>query len=276
MVDWLRLFECAAWEIRERVKPLFGSEEGGKSFGRGAGGDVSKKIDLLAEEVVIKTLEESGVSCVLVSEECGVKRLGKEESCGYVIMDGIDGTTNAVHGLPFVATSLAFAEGPRLKDVQLGLVMDFSNDSIFHAEKGRGAFLGEKRLKAALVTVLRDTVISFELGYQRDREQQIQRLLPILVNSKKIRVLGSTALELCYIASGALGAFIDLRGIARATDLAAAQLILAEAGGVSVTPAGRLIDLLLNAAATTSIIATSNPILCKNIVERLGVDQNRS
>lgn len=276
MVDWLRLFECAAWEIRERVKPLFGSEEGGKSFGRGAGGDVSKKIDLLAEEVVIKTLEESGVSCVLVSEECGVKRLGKEESRGYVIMDGIDGTTNAVHGLPFVATSLAFAEGPRLKDVQLGLVMDFSNDSIFHAEKGRGAFLGEKRLKAALVTVLRDTVISFELGYQRDLEQQIQRLLPILVNSKKIRVLGSTALELCYIASGALGAFIDLRGIARATDLAAAQLILAEAGGVSVTPAGRIIDLLLNAAATTSIIATSNPILCKNIVERLGVDQNRS
>jgi myo-inositol-1(or 4)-monophosphatase len=272
VVDWLRLFECAAWEIRERVKPLFGTEEGGKSFGRGAGGDVSKKIDLLAEEVVIKTLEDSGVSCVLVSEECGVKRLGVEERSGYVVMDGIDGTTNAVHGFPFVATSLAFAEGPRLKDVRLGLVMDFSRDMIFHAEKGRGAFRGEKRLKAASVTGLRDAVISFELGYQRDREKQIQCLLPILANSKKIRILGSTALELCYIASGALDAFIDVRGVARATDLAAAQLILAEAGGVSVTPEGRLLDLALNVTSTASIIAASNPFLCKNILERLGVD----
>ena len=275
MVDWLRLFECAAWEIRERVKPLFGSEEGGKSFGRGAGGDVSKKIDLLAEEIVIKTLEDGGVSCALVSEECGVKRLGVEESSGYVVMDGIDGTTNAVHGLPFVATSLAFAKGPRLKDVRYGLVMDFSRDVIFHAEKGRGTFLGEKRLKASSVTGLRDAVISFELGYQREREKQIQCLLPILVNSKKIRVLGSTALELCYIASGALDAFIDMRGVARATDLAAAQLILAEAGGVSVTPEGRILDLALNATSTASIIAASNPLLCKNMLERLGFVQNR-
>ena len=275
MVDWLRLFECAAGEIRERVKPLFGSEEGGKSFGRGAGGDVSKKIDLLAEEVVIKTLEDSGVSCVLVSEECGVKRIGVEESSGYVVMDGIDGTTNAVHGLPFAATSLAFSKGPCLKDVRLGLVMDFSMDTIFHAEKGRGAYRDEKRLKTASITGLRDAVISFELGFERDREQQIQCLLPILANSKKIRILGSTALELCYIASGSLDAFIDVRGGARATDLAAAQLILVEAGGVSVTPAGCLLDLSLNATATTSIIAASNPILCKNILERLDVDQNK-
>jgi myo-inositol-1(or 4)-monophosphatase len=275
VVDWLRLFECAAWEIRERVKPLFGSEEGGKSFGRGAGGDVSKKIDLLAEEVVIKTLEDNGVSCVLVSEECGVKRIGVQESSGYVVIDGIDGTTNAVHGLPFVATSLAFAKGPRLKDVQLGLVMDFSRDTVFHAEKGIGAFRDEKRLKTASVTGLRDAVISFELGYKSDRERQIQCLLPILVNSKKIRVLGSTALELCYIASGVLDAFIDLRGIARATDLAAAQLILAEAGGVSVTLARCLLDLVLNATATVSIIAASNPLLCKNMLEMLGVDQNK-
>ena len=64
-------------------------------------------------------------------------------------------------------------------------------------------------------------------------------------------------------------------GVARATDLAAAQLILAEAGGVSVTPEGRILDLALNATSTASIIAVSNPLLCKNMLERLGVDQNR-
>jgi myo-inositol-1(or 4)-monophosphatase len=275
VVDWLSLFERTAWKIRERVKPLFGSEEGGKSFGRGAGGDVSKKIDILAEEIVVKTLEDSGVSCILVSEERGVKRFGVDESSGYVVLDGIDGTTNAVHGLPFVSTSLAFAEGPRLNDVRMGLVMDFSNDTIFHAEKGMGSFQDEKRLKTASVTDIQDAVISFELGYPRDREKQIQCLLPIIGNSKKIRILGSTALELCYIASGALDAFIDVREMARATDLAAAQLILTEAGGMSVTPEGCSLNLTLNATATASIIATSNQRLCKNILERLNVNRNK-
>jgi myo-inositol-1(or 4)-monophosphatase len=275
VVDWLSLFERTAWKIRERVKPLFGSEEGGKSFGRGAGGDVSKKIDILAEEIVVKTLEDSGVSCILVSEERGVKRFGVDESSGYVVLDGIDGTTNAVHGLPFVSTSLAFAEGPRLNDVRMGLVMDFSNDTIFHAEKGTGSFQDEKRLKTASVTDIQDAVISFELGYPRDREKQIQRLLPIIANSKKIRILGSTALELCYIASGALDAFIDVREMARATDLAAAQLILTEAGGMSVTPEGRSLDLTLNATATASIVATSNQRLCKNIIEGINVNRNK-
>ena len=272
MVDWLRLFEDAAWEISERVKPLFGSEGAGKAYSRGAGGDVSKEIDLLAEQTVIKTLEDREVSCVLVSEECGVKRLGAGESSGYVVMDGIDGTTNAVHGLPFVATSLAYADGPHLKDVRMGLVMDYSRDMIFHAEKGRGAFREEERLKPSSITDLRDAIISFEVGNPRDREEQVQGLLPLLANAKKIRILGSTALELCYTASGALDAFIDVRGAARSTDLAAAHLILAEAGGRSVTPAGRPLDLALKATATTALIAAANPRLSKNILERLGVD----
>ena len=275
MVDWLRLFECAAWDICERVKPLFGSEKGRKPFGRGAGGDVSKMIDVLAEEIVLKVLEDRGVSCVLVSEECGIKKLGEGESIGYVIIDGIDGTTNAVQGLPFVATSLAFAEGPHLKDVKMGLVMDFSRDTIFHAEKGRGAFQDDKRLKTSSVTTLRNAVISFELGYQCDREKQIRSLTPLLVNSKKIRFLGSTALELCYIASGALDAFIDVRGAARATDLAAAQLILAEAGGLSVTSIGHPLNITLKATSKVSIISTSTLLLCNNILEKLKVNQNK-
>lgn len=232
-------------------------------------------IDVLAEEIVLKVLEDRGVSCVLVSEECGIKKLGEGESIGYVIIDGIDGTTNAVQGLPFVATSLAFAEGPHLKDVKMGLVMDFSRDTIFHAEKGRGAFQDDKRLKTSSVTTLRNAVISFELGYQCDREKQIRSLTPLLVNSKKIRFLGSTALELCYIASGALDAFIDVRGAARATDLAAAQLILAEAGGLSVTSIGHPLNITLKATSKVSIISTSTLLLCNNILEKLKVNQNK-
>ncbi len=269
VVDWLRLFEDMAWKIQNKVTPLFGRESAGTTYSRGAGGDVSTAIDLLAEEIAIETLEDRDVSCVLVSEECGVKHLGTGESCGYVIMDGVDGTTNAVRGLPFVATSFAYAEGPCLQDVQVGLVMDLTRNLIFHAEKAKGAFRGEMRLKTSSITNLEDAIISFEVGQPRDRERQVQRLLTILVNAKKIRILGSTALELCYTAAGTIDAFIDVRGDARATDLAAAHLILAEAGGLSVTPAGRVLDVPLKATATTALLAAANLRLCNNLRERL-------
>ena len=274
VVDWLRLFEDTAWKIHNRVTPIFGQESAGTTFSRGAGGDISTAIDLLAEEIVIETLEDRDVSCVLVSEECGVKRLGTGENGGYVVIDGVDGTTNAVHGLPFVATSLAYAEGPRLQDVQVGLVMDLTRNLIFHAEKAKGAFRGATRLKTSSVTNLEDAIISFKVGQPRDREQKNQRLRNILVNAKKIRILGSTALELCYTAAGTLDAFIDVRGNARATDLAAAHLILAEAGGLSVTTAGRALNLPLKTIATTTLLAAANSRLCKNLRERLREDDD--
>ncbi len=275
VVDWLRLFKDTAWKIRNRVTPLFGHESAGTTYSKGAGGDVSTAIDLLAEETVIETLEDHEVSCVLVSEECGVKRLGTGESRGYVIIDGVDGTTNAVHGLPFVATSLAYAEGPRLQDVQVGLVMDLTRSLIFHAVKKKGAFRGATRLKTSSVINLEDAIISFEVGQPRNRERQVQKLRNILAHAKKIRILGSTALELCYTAAGTLDAFIDVRGYARATDLAAANLILAEAGGLSVTPAGCTLNLPLKATATTALLAAANSRLCKNLRKRLSRDYDK-
>ena len=274
VIDWLRLFEETAWEIQRKVSPLFGHKSAGTTYSRGAGGDASTTIDLLAEETVMETLEDRDVSCVLVSEECGVKRLGDGESSGYVVVDGVDGTTNGVHGLPFVATSLAYAEGPRLQDVRVGLVMDLTQSLIFHAERKKGAFRGATPLKTSAVTNLEDAIISFEIGQPRNRGQQVQRLLAVLTNAKKLRILGSTALELCYTAAGTLDAFIDVRGEARATDLAAAHLILAEAGGLSATPAGHPLDIPLKATATTAVLAAANSRLCKNLREQLGGEPN--
>jgi len=114
MTNWLQLFKEATEEVLKEIKPFLGSERANKAMGRGAGGDITKYIDRLAEETVIKTLETNNVSCTLISEECGVRKLG-EECSDHVILDSIDGTTNATRSIPFVCTSIAHSKSDSLK-----------------------------------------------------------------------------------------------------------------------------------------------------------------
>ena len=127
MVNWLKLFQEISKEIRKEVKPFLGSEKAREVVGRGAGGDATKYIDTLSEDVVIRMLEAQGISCILISEECGTKKIC-EGGCDYVVLDSIDGTTNATRNIPFVSTSIAHAKGSSLLDVDVALVKDISQD----------------------------------------------------------------------------------------------------------------------------------------------------
>ena len=138
MVDWLKLFQGAATEIRREAQPLFGSAKAKESQGRGAGGDVTRFVDALAEDIVLKTLIDNHVPCILVSEERGTQQVHGGGN-DYVVLDGIDGTTNALQRVPFSATSIAHATGPTLEDVDVGLVMDLNSGATFKAQRGKGA-----------------------------------------------------------------------------------------------------------------------------------------
>ena len=107
MVDWLSLLKVCSQRIREKFLDFFGSADAGVAFGIGAGGDVMKKIDLVAERALIDTLQDHGASCTLISEETGVRKIGPQPSDFYLTVDPVDGTTNAIRGLPFIATSIA-------------------------------------------------------------------------------------------------------------------------------------------------------------------------
>jgi hypothetical protein len=87
----------------------FSTEYAGEQtlIGRGAGGDVKKRIDLASESALVQTLEKHHASCTLISEESGVKTIGDNPCEFYVTADPIDGTANAVRGLPFVVESKA-------------------------------------------------------------------------------------------------------------------------------------------------------------------------
>lgn len=266
-MEWLKILKAAAENARGEVLNLFGSVEAGETFGVGAGGDIAHKIDVVAEKAVIETLHRHGVSCNLVSEESGFKKIGGKSKF-YLIADSLDGTINALHNIPFFAVSLAVADGPKLSGVKVGLVMDLYRGVIFSAERGRGAFYEwEKRLTPSSVTDVKDAVIFLQLNALKDKKL-LSRLYPVIMRAKRLRHLGSSSLEICYVAEGSVDAFVEIQKKLRVPDVAAAYLILKEAGGLVITQEGVELEADLKPAERVSFIA-GNPELCKNILKLL-------
>jgi len=273
MVDWLNLFMDTANAIRKEVEPMLGTTQARQTRGRGAGGDIAHSVDIAAEDIVIRRLENERIPCVLVSEEVGTRYINGG-SKDHVVLDPVDGTTNAIRYIPFSSTSIAHSTSPWLRDIDVGLVMDLYSGMVFTAKKGEGARLNGSKATASKVVDLEEAVISLELTHPNHVRTLTRTLLPLMERTLKLRHLGSTALEMAYVASGALDAFVDMRGLTRSVDLAAAVVIAREAGGLVVTPDGGELDMELKATARTSFVASGNQQLADKIVEllRKGMD----
>lgn len=268
MVDWLKLFQQIANQIQREAQPLFGSEKAAEAMGRGAGGDISKYVDTLAEDIVVETLKAEKIQCTLITEESGKLEInGGGES--HIVLDSIDGTTNATRGIPFVATCLAHASGSRLSDVDVGLVRDLYQNADFTAVKGKSAYREGRPLKTSTVSSLGRAIIAINLAPRERMPELMEQIFPVLCGSLKVRQLGSTALEVCYIGSGSLDVFLDSVGLTRATDLAAAYLVLREAGGIAVAMSGEELDMPLRANASAAFIVAANQALCSEVLRYL-------
>jgi len=238
--------------------------EAGKGFGRGAGGDIKKKIDLVAETALIETLQADKASCTLISEESGTKKIGADPSKCILVADPLDGTTNALRGLPFMAISLAVASKPFLKSVETSLVADIIHDVTYTSQKGEGAYKNKQSIKPSKTKALGEAVVGVDFNAFKAGEI-VSQMIAVLEQTKHLRHLGANALELCYVADGTTDAFIDLRGKLRITDIAAAQLILKEAGGIITTEKGESLDAPLTATQRVSFIAAANKTIYNKI-----------
>jgi myo-inositol-1(or 4)-monophosphatase len=250
--------------MRNEILALYQTAEAGQEFGRGAGGDIKKKIDLTSEKALIDTLNEHEVSCTLVSEESGTLSIGAEPSKTVLTADPLDGTTNALRGLPFMATSLAVSQKPRLQEVETALVRDIIHDVAYTAQRGQGAFKNGKPIKPSKDTSLETAVIGVDLNSLKMR-QTVTRMTGLFEQAKHLRHFGANALEVCYVADGSTDTFIDVRDKLRVTDIAAAQFILREAGGIIKTPDGEDLDAPLEATQRVSFVAAANKTLYAKI-----------
>jgi myo-inositol-1(or 4)-monophosphatase len=260
----------ASRNVYSEIKNLLGTIDGGSKISLGAGGDISRKIDIVAEKTVINTIKSNNISPTIIGEECGILRLNKSSSNsineGFLIMDAVDGTTNAIRGLPFSCCSLAFANEFKLSSVIDAVILDLFTGDIYSASKEKGSFFNNTKIHVKNENF--DSIESLEDLKSFDvligtnvsgvHSNIFKELSKVLLFSTHIRHFGANALELCYFARGFMDAYIDIREKIRTTDMAAGYLIAKEAGGKLYSPNGQELDSNLALETKLSFYAVSN------------------
>ncbi len=239
MTRWREILARITREVTDAIKPVLGTADAGKDVGDGAGGDVTNRVDALAEDCIVNALQRTGEPVKIITEERGVVFVnanGRESNVNLVaIVDPIDGSFNAARNLPFFAVSIAIAGGPLVRDITDAAVLNVATGDVFSASRGEGAWLNDKlAVVNKTATCLAEAAMGIDVNPKRGefRRVDLMRQYAALLNApKKIRVLGSNALETCLVATGALDCFVDVRGSLRLFDIAAAWLIVREAGG---------------------------------------------
>jgi fructose-1,6-bisphosphatase/inositol monophosphatase family enzyme len=230
----INLLKLIALNVYDAIHPILGSKKAAEKAQRGAGGDISMQIDLIAENIVINTLKNEKVNLLLISEEIGEKYIGNKEkaikSQNVLIIDPVDGSNNAVRGIPYCSISIAYAVGKSIKDIKKAVVLDLVSKDIYWAVKGEGAYLNDKKIQVSNLDLSDNCFFELNLP-KKNAFTSIERLKPIIERFYRIRILGSSALTLCQVAKGSMEAFINLRETNRLVDVAAGLLILKEAHG---------------------------------------------
>jgi myo-inositol-1(or 4)-monophosphatase len=208
--------------------------------------------DLAADGAALAVLDRVAVG--VVSEESGTRRIAPGEAADgiVVVIDPLDGSTNAAHGLPWFATSLCAVDvdGPRV-----ALVRDLTRSRDFIAVRGGGARLDGTPLGPSAVTSIGDAIVG------------LSGLPPSHLGWRQYRSMGAIALDLCAVASGSLDAVVDCSVDAHGVwDYLGGALICQEAGASITDAAGRDLVALSHDARRTPI-AAATPALHAALVE---------
>lgn len=264
--DWQTILVECKNNVLSSIQPCLSTiGEPQPNLGTGAGGDVMKPMDLAAETAIVETLKNHNLSFTLISEESGVKKFGAAPEQCYITVDPIDGSTNFMHGLPFYACSIAVSDKPMLSNVYAGMVADLFHNVTYTAFEGEGAFRDGEKIAASKTLALDDAMIGLDLNTYKVK-QIAPKITALIEKTKHIRHFGANALELCYVANGLTDAFVDVRGKLRTTDVAAAFLVIKEAGGLVTTPDNQMLNVELDPKQTLSFIASGNLQIHKKIL----------
>jgi len=258
------LLKQIAINVYDAIHPILGTKEAAEKAQRGAGGDISMQIDLIAENIVIDTLESEEVNLLLISEELGERYIGNKEkaikSQNVLIIDPVDGSNNAVRGIPYCSISIAYAIGRTINDIKKAVILDLNTKDIYWAVKGEGAYLNNNKIHVSDLDITDSCFFELNLS-MKNFFKQIDNLRPIFRSFFRVRVLGSSALTLCQLAKGSMEAFINLRETNRLVDVAAGLLILKEAGGEVFSLDGRKIEGDLSIYLKFPFIASNNKLV---------------
>jgi myo-inositol-1(or 4)-monophosphatase len=182
--------------------------------------------DTRAEEILHKELSRARPGYGFLFEELGAIE-GADRTHRFII-DPLDGTTNFLHGIPLFAISIGLE---RDGELVAGLIYNPASNEMFTAERGKGAFLNDRRIRVAARSELADCVIATGIPHRGRPGQELflKELQALMPCSAGVRRTGAAALDLAWVAAGRFDGFWE-RNL-RAWDLAAGIVILREAGG---------------------------------------------
>lgn len=215
----------AVMKAARSLKRDFGEVEALQVAMKGPGDFVSAA-DRKAEKVLREALEKARPGYGFVMEESGVVE-GTDSTHRWHI-DPLDGTTNFLHGIPHFAISVGLE-----RDGQFvaGVVYDPIKDELFIAEKGKGAYLNNRRLRVASRRELAESVIGCGIPHlgKGGHSRFIHELGALTVRTAGVRRMGAAALDLAYVAAGRLDGYWE-RGL-NSWDIGAGIVLVREAGG---------------------------------------------
>ncbi len=251
--------------LKEVIPPLRFSATKDRPLRKGASGDRTFEVDQRAESLIIEMLKKSGVPATVVSEE-----LGEVEINGgghYFVIDPIDGSKNAVTGIPLFCSSIAVSENDRVSGLYLSYIINHISGDEYWAERNKGAFLNGKPISTQSSPEIKVVVYETQVP-QRD----INRILPLLGLANRTRCLGSTALDLAFVASSAASLYVN-PAPTRSFDYAGGLLLLKEAGGVCTDLEGKSYEeIRLSMKRTPPMLCSANKLVHKRALEALKHD----
>jgi myo-inositol-1(or 4)-monophosphatase len=259
-------------QVEEVVKPLIGTSKSAEIVKIGADGTPTTFIDVVAEKQVVNALEELEMPVFLISEEVGEIKIGKGPPEAILVVDPLDGTSNAIKKIPAYGISIAMAQSPanlqkipNLQDIDLGLVKNFATGDLYSGFKGSGAFLNGEKIGSSQIGDVSSSSVGAYI-YRGD----MNRLEPLCKTVRRMRTLGAVAIEISYVADGTYDAFVDMRDNLRVVDVAAAKIIVEESGGIVTNRHLRALDAKLGVLEKTSVVASGNQKLHEDIMRILG------
>jgi myo-inositol-1(or 4)-monophosphatase len=195
--------------------------------------DIKLAVDVESQDLIYKILLDHFPKTRCIGEEGDSNNPGDPNAEVEWIVDPIDGTMNLAMGIPHFCVSIAAREAAT-KKILLGVIYDPLRQELFTAERGSGAYLNGIRQKVSTRAKLSEAVLAVGFAKTQESIDHCLKLYQVYGNAaRKLRAMGSAALDLAYVATGRLDAYIE-QGV-NLWDIAAGVVLVEEAGGVVET-----------------------------------------
>ncbi|WP_312469133.1 inositol monophosphatase family protein [Neobacillus sp.] len=219
--------------------------------------DLVTNIDKEIEQFFIKKIREVYPEHKIMGEEGFGDELRSLDGIVWLI-DPIDGTMNFIHQQRNFAISLGVYENGIGK---IGLIYDVVHDELYHAIRGKGAYINEKPIAPVKETTVKESIIALNATWVMENHRIDHNLMiPLVKDVRGTRSYGTAALEMVFVATGRVDAYLSMR--LSPWDFAAGTVIVEELGGVVTNLRGEKLDFL----SKDSLFA-ANPSLHQSILK---------